>query len=230
MVLNDRQAEIMDLIKENGRVSTKELSKTLFVSEMTVRRDLTEMEKCGYLKRYKGGAVYMGGEEFLPVQARVNVHYKEKRLVSAKIKKYLKDGMTVFIDSSSTCEFIIPLLKDYENVLVVTNSVFNMLAAAEYHIKCLGTGGEYDEHDMCFVGAHTDEFLRNVNVDIAFFSARGISSDGVITDSDVLQTSARKAIMKNSLKNVFLFDGSKKNKKYPYTLARAEDVDEVITI
>ena len=230
MVLNDRQTEIMNLIRENGRVSTKNLSKTLFVTEMTIRRDLTEMEKCGYLKRYKGGAVYMGGEEFLPVTARANVHYKEKRMVTAKIKKYLKDGMTVFIDSSSTCEFVIPVIKDFENVKIITNSVFNMLAAAEYHIKCFSTGGEYNEHDMCFVGAQTDEYLRNVNVDIAFFSARGISSDGVITDSDILQTSARKTIMKNSLKNVFLFDGSKKGKKYPFTLARAEDVDEVIII
>ena len=151
MVLNDRQAEIMNLIKEEGRVSTKELSQTLYVSEMTVRRDLSEMEKCGYLKRYKGGAVYMGGEEFLPVRARVNIHYKEKRLVSAKIKKYLKDGMTVFIDSSSTCEFVIPILKDFENVLLVTNSVMSLLSAAEHHIKCLSTGGEYNEHDMCFV-------------------------------------------------------------------------------
>lgn len=230
MVLNDRQAEIMNLIKENGRVLTKELSKTLYVSEMTIRRDLSEMEKCGYLKRYKGGAVYMGGEEFLPVQARVNVHYKEKRLVSTKIKKYLKNGMTVFIDSSSTCEFVVPLLKDFEDVLIITNSVLCLLEAAKHHIKCLSTGGEYNEHDMCFVGAFTDEFLRKVNVDIAFFSARGITFDGVITDSDGLQTSARKTIMQNSLKNVFLFDGSKKDKKYPFTLAKSDEVDEVIII
>ena len=57
MVLNSRQQEIMQILKGKGSVSVSELSKVLFASEMTIRRDLTDMEKSGFLRRYRGGAV-----------------------------------------------------------------------------------------------------------------------------------------------------------------------------
>ena len=51
MVLNDRQAEMAEFIKKNSRVSVKKLAEKFYVSEMTVRRDLKEMEKLGYVRR-----------------------------------------------------------------------------------------------------------------------------------------------------------------------------------
>ena len=53
MVLNTRQQEIMQILKAKGSVSVGELSTTLFASEMTIRRDLTEMEKGGFLRNLR---------------------------------------------------------------------------------------------------------------------------------------------------------------------------------
>lgn len=58
MEYKDRKKDILDILYANGRVSVSKLAKTLFVSEMTIRRDLSEMEKDGVLKRYRGGAVF----------------------------------------------------------------------------------------------------------------------------------------------------------------------------
>ena len=55
--MNERQKEILSILYQKGRVSVSELSKTLFVTEMTVRRDLTEMEKSGFIRRYRGGVM-----------------------------------------------------------------------------------------------------------------------------------------------------------------------------
>ncbi len=100
------------------------LSKTLYVSEMTVRRDLKNLQLFGYIERYNGGAAYIENEVGLPFDCRDKLHNKEKQLLSESVRKFLKDGMTVFIDSSSTCSYIIPLLTEYKSVKIVTNSVY----------------------------------------------------------------------------------------------------------
>ena len=64
MVLNDRQAEMAEFIKKNSRVSVKKLAEKFYVSEMTGRRDLKEMEKLGYVRRYNGGALARNDDHF----------------------------------------------------------------------------------------------------------------------------------------------------------------------
>lgn len=229
MVLNDRQAEMMEFLKQNKRASVRKLAARFYVSEMTVRRDLKEMEKLGYIQRYNGGAL-VRDEDLLPVEERKLLHNREKDLMSKRAKKYLRDGMTVFLDSSSTCTYIIPVLAEYKNITVVTNSMLCVMIAAKYHIPCIVAGGRFVERDMCTVGSETERFLDGVNPDLSFFSAQGISDDGIISDSDEAQTAVRRAAMKNSAKNLFLFDGSKQHKKFPFTICRTDAADDIIVI
>ena len=229
MVLNDRQAEMAEFIKKNSRVSVKKLAEKFYVSEMTVRRDLKEMEKLGYVRRYNGGALARN-DDLLPVEDRRLLHNKEKDMLSKRAKKYLRDGMTVFIDSSSTGLYIIPLLAEYKNITVVTNSVLCLLTAAKYQISCIATGGRFVERDMCTVGREAERVLSGINPDLSVFSAQGISDDGVISDSDEAQTEVRRAAMLNSATNLFLFDGSKQHKKFPFTVCRAEEASDIIVI
>lgn len=230
MGLNERQAQIMEILKKEHSVSVKGLSSELFVCEMTIRRDLAEMEKRGYLNRYNGGAVLSSDEGFLPIEARIKLHDKEKKLLSDRIEKHLKNDITVYVDSSSTCLHVIPVLAKFKNVKIITNSVLAVMTAAKNHIPCTVCGGKYYEKDMCFVGSIAESTLAEINADVAFFSSRGVSEDGLITDDDEAQTAVRKVVLKNCPKNVFLFDGSKLNKKYVYTVCRRDDAHEVIVI
>lgn len=227
--MNDRQREMVDYVKENKRVSVKKLSEKFFVSEMTVRRDLKELEKQKLLERYNGGATYCEND-IPPFEVRKLQNIKEKSVLSKRTRKYLHDSLTIFIDSSSTCMYIIPLLAEYRDIKIVTNSVQSTLVAAKYHIPCILAGGAYNEYDMCTIGSETENYLRNINVDIAFFSVLGISDDGIISDNDEYQTAVRKAVMKNSDKIIFMFDSKKLHKKYLYTLCKAEEADDIIMI
>ena len=218
------------MLHSKGRVSVNELSRTLFVSEMTVRRDLAEMERCGFLYRYRGGAYprYSSGE--MPISERLLLDKEEKEELAARCEEYLSDGMTVFIDSSSTCQFILPHIAKFKNMKILTNSVKALLTASELHIPCLLIGGEYYEQDMCLVGPIAETSAKDFNADVAFFTTAAYSKeDGVISDFDLGQTSIRKIIMKNSKKNVFLFEKNKCQKKLLYTLCRADEADAIIT-
>lgn len=228
--MNERQEEILNLLKNKRRVSVAELSKELFVCEMTIRRDLREMEQNKLLKRYHGGAMCLDQENKFPISVRMFFGEEEKKELCRRAEKYLHDDMYIYIDTSSTCMHMIPLVKNYKNIKVITNSVKTLLYAAEHHIPCILTGGDYYETDMCVTGTACERFIQDINVDVAFLSPLAYSDDGLMTDWDEEQTHIRRIIMANAKQTVFLFASSKLHKKYVYTLCSKNDATEVITM
>lgn len=228
MQYKGRKKDILDILYASGRISVSKLAETLFVSEMTIRRDLSEMEKDAVIKRYRGGAVLSPVSSKMPITQRFLVDENEKIFLSKKAIGFLSDDLTVFIDSSSTCQYIIPYINRFKNITIVTNSVNALLMASKSKIACVLIGGKYYERDMCFVGSRAEQYANEFNVDIAFFSSLGLSEDGIISDTDIEQTMIRKIIMSHSKKNVFLFEKNKLNKIFTYTVCHKSDVDEVI--
>lgn len=229
-MISERQKEILEILYQKGRVSVAELSKTLYVTEMTVRRDLTEMEKGGFLRRYRGGAVLKINLGEMPITERLLLDKDEKEELAKKALPYLRDGMSVFLDSSSTCQYLIPHLAQQKNVTVLTNSVAVLLSASKLHLPCILIGGEYYEQDMCMVGSLAEQYVRDLNVDVAFFTTAAISEDGIISDFDLRQTMIRKIVMQNAKQNIFLFESEKRGKKLLYTLCHENDVTAVLRI
>lgn len=223
-----REKDILDILYERDRISVAELAKILFVSEMTVRRDLTSLEKKGVIKRYRGGAVLTTLSNEMPISRRFFVDEDEKKDLGRQAAEFLADGQTVYLDSSSTCQYIIPYMNKFKNITIVTNSVNSLLYAAKLQIPCILLGGKYYDRDMCLVGSITEQYADQFNVDIAFFSPLGISDDGIISDVDIEQTSVRRMIMKHAKRKVFLFERNKLSKTYPYTLTRKEEVDDIL--
>ena len=70
MKLTERQKKMLELFETRERLKVKELTKLFYVSDMTVRRDLDELEGMGYITRFRGGAVYHGVSENMPIRQR----------------------------------------------------------------------------------------------------------------------------------------------------------------
>ena len=229
MELNERQQAIMNLLREKGNISVTRLSKTLNYSEMTIRRDLTKMEKAGLLQRSHGMALENDINN-QPITTRSFAQDSEKRKLCKEASQYLQDKMTVFLDSSSTCMYLIPYIADHKDMCIFTNSVQVLLSAANFHIPSYLTGGKYFEKDMCLLGSQAENYAANINVDIAFFSCAGYSDDGRITDDSEEQTAVRLAAMKNAKKTIMLFDSTKRNHIYAFTVCHKDDIYKMITI
>lgn len=227
-MLTDRKKEIYDLLCDKKKLSVSALSKILYVSEMTVRRDLKELEAQGYIKRYRGGAVIAAEDSILPIDSRMMRDEAEKRQLAQKAARFLFSNGNVYIDSGSTCQYIIPHIKKFDNITIITNSVKTVLSASALHIPCQLLGGTYYEPDMCFIGSVTEKYAEDLNVDIAFFSALGISDKGIISDSVIEQVTLRQRIMKHAQKNIFLFEKAKIGKTYLHSLCHRDNVDIII--
>lgn len=230
MELNERQKQILDITEKMGRVTVNYLSKNLYVTEMTIRRDLKVMDREGLLKRYHGGALAIQDSAEYPIELRMHIHEKEKRDLAINADKYISDGQTIFLCSSSTCAYIIPYLKNYKDIAVVTNSVQFLPALAKLHVRCFLAGGEYWESEHCLVGRNTENYLRGINTDIAFLSCDGISADGMVTVSDAATAEIMKIAFQNAARKIILADHSKLGAKYTYNICAKDEADEIIII
>ena len=228
MALNERQHQIFDIAQRKNRVTVRYLAKKLYVSEMTVRRDLKLMEQEGLIKRYHGGAMVHNDYVQYPIDLRMKINEREKRDIAQRATKYISDGQTIFLNSSSSCAYIVPQLKNYKDLHVITNSVQFVLALSKLEIKCSLTGGEYSKSERCLTGRDAENYLRSINTDIAFLSCDGISDDGMITSDDADRAEIVKIAFKNSARRIFLAHSSKLGVKYTYNICHTDDADDVV--
>lgn len=225
----ERQTEILNILEKSKSISVNKLSKLLYVSEPTIRRDLTVLEKQGQVLRTHGGVVLrQTAEKEIPLMLREDQNSFSKKIIAEKASRYINNGDVIFLDASSTVAHIIPHLRKFNDIIVITNSPKTSIKLGEENIKNYCTGGLLLLHSIAYVGNETEKFVSNINANVFFFSSRGYTEDGYITDSSIEEATIKKAMMKNADKSFYLCDSSKKNKKYMYNICSTKEVTEII--
>ena len=226
----ERQNEILSILEKDRSVSVNKLAKLLYVSQPTIRRDLDTLEKLGKVVRTHGGVVLREtAEKEIPLLLREEQNNRPKQIIAQKAQELIKNGDVIFLDASSTVSYLIPHLKKFSDIIVVTNSPKTSMRLGEEHIKNYCTGGMLLFHSVAYVGSEVENFISKINADILFFSSRGYSEDGRITDSSIEEATVKKAMMKNAARSYYLCDSSKKNKKYMYNICNIRDINGIIT-
>ena len=230
MPLYEREKKYINLLGE-GTVSVKELALKLFISEPTVRRDITALEKKDLVvcKRGNVSLKVKYADQRIPLFIRDMEQNDEKRVIAQKAVEYIKDGDTVMLDASTTVFHMLPYIAEFKNILVITNGAKTALELAAMGIKTLCTGGELTSESFSYVGTDAESILNRYNADVAFFSCRGLTMDGLVTDNSILENSMRKIMIKNSKKSYLLCDSSKHGKTYLNTICRADELEKVIS-
>ncbi len=229
MFYNERYDAIAKILKENNTATVHFLAKELFVSEPTVRRDLKKMEQQGIIKHTFGGAVLseLLNKE-IPLSMREHENMSAKDYIAKEAVKFIRDGQVIFLDASSTVFRIVKYLAPFSNITVITNSPKASLKLAELKIKSFCTGGLLLENSIAYVGTYAENFIKNFNADIFFFSSRGITANGVITDSSIEESDLRRTMLLNSKKSIFLCTSDKIGKQFFYNLTDISEIDRVI--
>lgn len=230
MSVNLRHKEILDILEEYGSVSIKALTEKLYASEATVRRDLAELERSGALKRTHGGArSILDTNRQIPLSIREELDSKAKNEICRRAATLVKEGSTVFIDGSSTAQYLVKYLSGIKDIVIVTYSIRAAEMALREHIKTYCAGGLLIENSLVCTGQKTVDFAESVNTDICFISCKGVDGEGKFTDTSEEETSIRRAFMKNSATRVMLMTGNKIGKTYLHTLCTSEQVDYIFS-
>ena len=224
-----RQNDILRLLEERKEMTVKEICAALYYSPATVRRDLNELEGRGLLKRSFGGAVLTESfAEQLPLAIRAAKNIAAKKKICAKAAALIEDGDTVFLDASSTTYFLAPHLQAFSDLTVVTNNPHLCVVLSELKIRNLCTGGEMLNDSVALVGSDAERFIGGIRAHKCFFSARGVSDAGEISDSSKPERDVKLAMLARTDKRILLCDSSKLGLGFPYRIADRSDVDRIV--
>lgn len=225
-----RLDHIMAYLQEHHTATVVNLAKRLYASEATIRRDLTTLEQRGLLKRLHGGAVLVDdAHREVPLYMREQQNVQAKKAIAAKAAEHLRDGQVIFLDASSTAMLMIPYFENYQNLTIITNGLKTAQELSRLSHKTYCTGGLMLHNSSAYVGSYAADFVRHFNADIFFFSSRGLTEDGRITDASSEENHIRQVMLQNSRMHVFLCDSSKIGKLYCYNLCTVKDVTDWIT-
>jgi len=207
----ERQNEIYEILTKDGYTSVAALSKRLFASESSIRRDLAALEDLGIVKRTHGGARAIGAaSNVIPFKKRSYSAVREKRIIAKKAAALVNDGDTVFLDQSSTSFFLAIELAGRRNLTVVSNNleILSLLSSTECTV--ISTGGTVSKHNTnCLIGREAARGFENVFADIAFFSAAALDDLGTVSDCTSEEIAVRDALIAGASRAVLLLDSTK---------------------
>lgn len=219
MVLIDRWIEILDYLKEKRFATVEEMMDRFQISRSTLRRDLIAMEERELIKRTRGGAEIREekvAESCFTIEAILNINKEQKMKIAKKAAELIKDDDVIFIDSGSTCYYIIDYITA-KNITVVTNGILHIQRLMARGINTYILGGYAKPEYNLILGEDIAKKVRLMNFDIAFLGTMGIHSPSGFTTDLLVDGEVKRAVIKSSAKCYVLADTSKFNIRKFYT-------------
>ena len=204
-----RAAHIRSLLERQDRVRVGELSRELEVSEMTIRRDLQELEAAGAVRRVRGGAVAVGP---LPTRFddRARRQARSKARIAAKLMALVGDDGAIGIDASSTLVRLAASLRGGRDLTVVTNSLetFGALQGKPGLTPVL-TGGQLDPRTDSLTGPIATRAAGDLLLRRLFVSAAGVDPELGSTEACLEEADVKRAFGAVAGEVVLAVDSSK---------------------
>ena len=228
--MNDRQQKIMELLDDNGFVTVEFLSKTLYCSGATIRRDLAALAESQKIKRTHGGAMHFSGiSNDSPFHLRNNRNIDEKHYIANLAIQNIHDAMTLFIDSSSTAACLIKYLGNFHDLNIITNGLQIVYELAEQqNIQVYATGGQI-KNNVTMYGTPALNMISNRYADLFIFSCSGFSPEHGTSETNEDSVELKRAMFQNSSRRILLCDHTKIGLVYSYKCFPSNKIDMLIT-
>jgi DeoR/GlpR family transcriptional regulator of sugar metabolism len=235
MLRAERQAKILQMIRERGYIQSDELSSLLDVTQATIRRDLKTLNEQRLIRQDHGGAYNIdaldGSVEPL-YETKVYVNREAKRLIGAAAAALICDNDTIMLDSGTTnAEIAQSLLgTSLQNLTVVTcDLIVAKLLCPEPSINVLLLGGILRKSFYSAYGPYTESVLRNIRANKFFLGIDAASMVHGISNIVLEEVPIKQMMIQNSDQVIMVADGSKFGKNAPYKICSWEAVHRIIT-
>lgn len=212
----DRESKILREILHHESVSVEDLVQACGVSPASVRRDLTELERKGLIRRTHGGAVMVEPMIYEPfrydsVFRHHELHYgKEKRRIGLAAAETVQSGETLFLTAGTTTTQVARSLRHRGNIKVVTNAVnIAMELSGRTEIKVYVTGGFLQLGWFSLVGHTAVESVRNFYADRIILGVCGLHPQLGITLLEADEAITFRSMIEKSRKRIVVADSSK---------------------
>lgn len=233
MYAEERQQAMVQLVTEKRRLSVAALAQEYAVTTETVRRDLTQLERRGLVRRVHGGAVPAGSlasiESELDERATINTEEKDA-IARAALSQLPPSGSSILVDAGSTTVQLASVLPADLVLTAFTHSVpvaARLLALPQVELHLLP--GRVRPTTQAAVGADTVRALTRLRVDTAFLGTNALSFIHGLSTPDSDEAATKAALVASAGRVVVLADSSKIGRESAIRFATLEQVDCLVT-
>ena len=228
MTMLTRQKEIIKIVNQKQKVDVAVLADKLQVSKVTIRKDLTQLEELGLLKRQHGYAVMADPEN---LRARLAVNYDFKVKIAQKAAAFIQDGETIMLESGSTCALLAEFLgKSGKHVTIITVSYFIADYVGQYsNLEVFVTGGKYQAASEVVVGALAKQMISQFHVKHLFAGTDGFLPQQGFFCNNIERAEMVQAMARQATEVVILTDATKFMKASTVKQLELSQVSQVVT-
>ena len=210
MPRNPRHDRILELLQNFRHITVTELTDRLGVSNVTIRKDLTQLENMGLVIRSHGGVRLAQNVLTLSMDAiHEGENFELKNRIAERAAELIQDGDTICIDAGSTNAILAEKLVK-RSLRIVTNSIdiINIMRNSD-SVALTALGGNYRQDAGSFIGPVTEAAVDQMQFDLSFVGVRGFNAGGAFLTGNSIEGAVKRAILKASKRRIILADSSK---------------------
>ncbi len=229
MLKEERQQNILNILRQNGKVVATELSHELGVSEDTIRRDLDELAQKGSLQRVHGGGLPHSPAS-TDYRMRMEQNTAVKSAIAAAAVKHLTPGQVIFLDGGTTnlqAARLIPA--EFVGTLVTNSPAIAAALCCLPQAEVICVGGRLDKTDQVVTGAVAEGFVRSLQLDVLLLGVCSLHPQAGITVPNLEEASLKRALIERANRVIALASADKLGTAAAFQVAPLDSLDVLIT-
>lgn len=224
MLTEERQAYILELVKEKGAITVNELTTLLGASESTIRRDLNSLDEIGKLKKVHGGATlieqgFISNEDSVSVKEQLCI--EEKKAIASYAATMIHEDDFVFIDAGTSTEWLIEYIVPTKATFV-TNGIVHAQKMLAKNLRTYVIGGLVKATTHAIIGAEAVNNMKKFNFTKSFIGTNGVHPIYGFTTLDIEEAMVKMEAINRSHTSIILADHTKFDKYSAVTFADIE--------
>lgn len=231
MTKEERYSIILNMLMQHDSILVTELADYLNVSSVTIRKDLTELEKAKKLYRNHGKAIlinpYINNRN---VNEKEKLYPEEKSNIGREGAALITRDDSILIASGTSVHALARQIAPINKLTVITASLqVSEILSANEDIDIIQLGGVLRHSSLSVVGKPAENILSQFSCSKLFIGVDGIDLDFGITTTDVREADLNKAMIHAAQKTIVLADSSKFGRRGFSKIADMDDIDLIIT-
>lgn len=225
----NRHAKIIEAMQQQSPISVRQLALQLNCTEMTIRRNLDQLQEQGVVQRQHGYAVLLKNPSNRGYNIDIKVNLREKQAIAKAALNLLAPNMSFCLDSGTTTQQLAESIPDNLPLSVITPSLTASIALSrlpQVHVMMPAGYLHHKNKSLLIDDLHA---LEKYKVDLAFISCLSFQIPGGTFEHSQALTMTKRALASIAEKRVLLLDHTKWNVKSIFSCIPLEDVNTIIT-
>lgn len=228
-----RRRYILNEMESRESIMVNELVKKFNVSEVTVRKDLEQLEKKNLLIKVRGGAIRIpkkGNFIDRDVDVKRLENYAFKQKIGKAAAKLINNNETIILDSGTTTYEVAKNLGSFQDLTILTNAIDIAALLNSYkRLKVIVPGGIVRTESYSIGGQFAEDFFKNFYCDKLFLGVDSLDIEKGLSTPNLEEASINKIMISIAKEVIAVADSSKFNKPGFALIAPTSAVHTVIT-